>query len=303
MSVTKIQWTATILADGTEIPGYTFNPWIGCAKVHAGCTNCYAEADMAIRRKRVIWGANGTRSITSDAYWKQPVKWNREAETSGIRRKVFCASLADVFEDRDELLSWREELFDLIDATPFLDWLLLTKRPKNIRRMWIDPHPEISEFNSTKWYRSNVWLGTSVSDQSTADKAIPELLKCRDLSPVFFLSCEPLLSPIDLTRLKNGNGETYDSLKAEVTTRDAIDWVIVGGESGSNARSCRQTWIQDIVRQCEDANVACFVKQFGSNAEEGPGVHRKLLLKDKKGGDPSEWPEYLRVRQFPEVAR
>ncbi|MFZ4505945.1 MAG: DUF5131 family protein [Microbacteriaceae bacterium] len=349
---TKIQWC-----------DHTFNPWIGCAKVHTGCLNCYAEADMAIRRKRVVWGENGSRSVTSDAYWKQPHKWNREAQQDGVRRRVFCASLADVFEDRPELAARRDGLFEVIDATPWLDWLLLTKRPQNIVNMTpeIRRCPECAdvvhddESGQWKWCfsckkafpqytkRKNVWLGTSVSDQATANKAVPELLKCRDLSPVLFLSCEPLIGPIDLTELDNKHFETFNCLTNRVTTSHGnsfttsdlskIDWCIVGGESGPQARVCKPRWINTIVKQCGSANVPVFVKQLGQNCitrndsvgwefdfpdnfpddsdvehdihgfrENYQGADCRVRFSDKKGGNPEEWPPALRVRQFPKVA-
>lgn len=364
--VTKIQWTT-----------HTFNPWIGCTKVATGCQHCYAEADMDKRRGRVKWGPNGTRSRTTEAYWKQPLKWNRLAECNCgaaglgpqecafcaggcVRPRVFCASLADVFEDigsdfvfdhrgermyrrfpevskptndpadhyRVGLPELRKDLFALIDATPNLDWLLLTKRPENILKMWPVTHdrrpifpgmpgplgePQPCVISGAR--RNNVWLGTSISDQATAGKAIPELLKCRDLAPVLFLSAEPLLGPIDLTRVGNHDGTCANCFDGNClyvgdiggveyawSRRNFISWVIVGGESGPNARPCCQTWIRELVRQCSDAGVSCFVKQFGSNAEEGYGVNRKLRLKDFKGGDPDEWPEDLRVREFPGVS-
>lgn len=356
-------------ATGISWTDSTFNAWIGCAKVRRGCNACYAEADMADRRRRVVWGVNGTRSATSYNYWREPYKWNREAEAAGVRRRVFCSSLADVFEDwpgqlidsnqrplwfdplrdrdcdcrpvwlvekgdNEERLPLtldlvRVELFRVIDATPWLDWQLVTKRPENISWMIPEnsfhacvtgdcPHGSQEECVSEteRRYRDNVWLLTSVSDQPTADKMIPELLKCRELSPVLGLSCEPLLGAIDLETIRDPKrfpGCAYfDVLRGRMIHEDDrnqwteepshLDWVIIGGESGPNARPCRQTWIRDVVRQCSDVGVACFVKQFGSNAEEGFGAHRKLLLSDPKGGNPDEWPDDLRVRQFPKDA-
>jgi protein gp37 len=297
--VTGISWT-----------DHTFNPWIGCAKVHAGCTNCYAEADFDKRRHFAKWGVNGKRVVTSDAYWKKPLKWDRDAEKEGVRRKVFCASLADVFEDRPELESWREGLFDLIDSTPNLDWQLLTKRPENIRRMLTPIKSHGAGPYIRRW--PNVWLGTSISDQPTADKAIPALLKCRDLSPVLFVSAEPLLGPIDFETIRDPErfpGCAYfDVLRGRMiheddgyhwTAEPRIDWVIVGGESGLNARPCNAKWIAQIVDQCEPTRVACFVKQFGSNAVAGEYA---VSFKDKKGGNPSEWERRFRVQQFPKAS-
>lgn len=266
---TKIEWC-----------DHTWNPWIGCAKVHTGCVNCYAEADMANRRKRVVWGENGTRSVTSDAYWKRPKKWNRDAEKDRVRRRVFCASLSDVFEDRPELVSWRDGLFELIDDTPWLDWQLLTKRPENIARMW-QSWWDMTVKNATQpspiemRFRKNVWLGTSVSNQATADKAVPELLKCRDLSPVLFLSCEPLIGPVDLSehsywqcpfcRVAGTHEWSQCREHGPMIFASGIDWVIVGGESGPKARPCSPLWISSLVNQCGTNGIPCFVKQLGQN--------------------------------------
>ena len=244
------------------------------------------------------------------------------------RPRVFCASLADVFEQWDgpivdhkgnrlwvdehyqppqivtgggnRLLSMndlRRELFDIIDATANLDWLLLTKRPETISAML--PRRSTQQTADT-WgkqggrnaasCRHNVWLGTSVSDQRTANRMVPQLLKCRDLSPVLFLSCEPLLGPIDLNEGCGDDGSHVNDIRQ-------LDWVIVGGESGRAARACRVTWIRDIVRQCADADVPCFVKQLGSNSENGFG--RTVKLVNSKGADPLEWPNNIRTRQFP----
>lgn len=274
---------------------------------------------MDKRRGRVKWGINGTRSVTSDAYWRQPIRWNKQAESEGVRRRVFCASLADVFEDREELWLWRANLFDLIDETPNLDWLLLTKRPENILKMWPTNSLErAAELwgkpggRNAGMFRSNIWLGTSISDQATADKAIFELLKCRDLAPVLFLSAEPLLGPIKFRYgqlvCRDCDTGTYDRLPDPCPGKPCgIDWVIVGGESGHNARPCDLQWIRSIRDECQAVDVPCFVKQIGaitvdsafSEPDGTPGV--LLGIKDKKGGDPAEWPKYLRAREFPRV--
>lgn len=324
-ATTNIQWC-----------DHTFNPWIGCAKVAPGCEHCYAEADMDKRRGRVKWGINGTRSVTSDAYWRQPIRWNKQAESEGVRRRVFFASLADVFEDREELWLWRANLFDLIDETPNLDWLLLTKRPENILKMW----PTVDDCG-IRWHkkRPNIWLGTSISDQATADKAISKLLKCRDLSPVLFVSAEPLLGPIDLDPFLwpfDERGRVKFEMRRNPEPHGVreplglIDWVIIGGESGPKARPCNIGHIGDLVRQCQQAGVAPFVKQVGAKpywdgnhpecnqtlprdhspeqkaefiealGEYFDHIHA-LPVRDKKGGDMNEWPQSLRVREFPKV--
>lgn len=333
--VTKIQWT-----------DHTWNPWIGCTKVAPGCANCYAEADMDKRRGRVKWGPNGTRSRTSDAYWRGPLKWDKEAKAAGERHRVFCASLADVFEDwqgvivdADNTVIWqcsvcgdriktsadascrvkgcpadyqrltmhnlRVDLFELIDATPNLDWLLLTKRPENILRV-ICPNedPDFDDNGVFQYHRKNLWLGTSISDQATASKAIPELLRCRELASVLFLSAEPLLGPIEFSDVTKRSDAVQQLGKPALS---GIDWVIVGGESGPGARPCDVGWIGNIVKQCNAAKVPVFVKQLGANAwldsitfdDSDPGSRFKTT--DKKGGDWDEWPADLRVREFPVV--
>src|SRR5580692_4023996 len=249
--------------------------WIGCTKVSEGCQNCYAENLMATRYGRVRWGIDGTRSRTKT--WNDPKRWNRQAERDGIKRKVFCASLADVFEDRGELMPWREDLFKLIDDCPWLHWLLLTKRPENIRRMW----PDANE-------RENVWLGTSISNQRNADECIDRLLDARFLSPVLFLSLEPQIGFVDL--------------RPWLDPDPLIHWVIVGGESaqGHPARRFDVEWAVDAVCQCRPpfSNVPVFIKQMGSN----PYMYGKPYpLKDSHGGDMAEWPETIRVRECPEI--
>lgn len=319
MENSKIEWTH-----------HTFNPWIGCTKVAPGCQNCYAEADMDTRRGRVQWGPHGTRSMTNDAYWRAPLKWNREAAAAGERHRVFCASLADVFEafagqvlDHDKKPLWihrdtngelragdddgwmkvngwtpltlddlRRHLFALIDATPHLDWLLLTKRPENIRKMWPCPLDTNGDGDchvcsrGRPHFRANCWLGTSISEQASADKNIPALLACRELTPVLFVSYEPALGPVDLAVPWEGE-TTLPTIQ--------VDWLIVGGESGPQARPFNPSWAKDTVNQCRAAGIACFVKQLGANVLDFAGT-----LRDKKGGDWNEWPADLRVRQFPD---
>lgn len=347
---TKIQWCH-----------HTFNPWIGCAHalytgddgkehVHQACLHCYAEADMDHRRHRVTWGSNGTRSRTSDAYWRDPLKWDREAKEAGERRRVFCASLADVFEDWQgpiqnnlgQTLSYlngvycptrgqsnwplatmddmRGDLFALIDQTPNLDWLLLSKRPQDVRRMWPQdwlPGPDGTNIRPVP--QRNVWLGTSASDQQSLAAVVQHLLTCRDLAPVLFVSLEPLLSAVDI----NDMSRTIGAGPEEITDDDdaygppfggcvGIDWLIIGGESGGGARPCDISAVRSVVQQCKEAGVPVFVKQLGKEpveSGENPDGAKWLatsnmtlnLINDKKGGVMEEWPEDLRVREFPEV--
>lgn len=283
MENSKIEWT-----------DHTFNPWIGCSKVHAGCTHCYAETLMDKRYGKAKWGPNGTRVRTSSSYWDQPARWNHKAWLDGVRRRVFCASLADVFEDRDELVPWRRLLFHVIDRTPHLDWLLLTKRPENIRKMI----QEVEEPSESSWHRANVWLGTSVSDQKTADAAIPHLIECRDLCSVLFLSVEPLLAEVNLRKINTYAAPITHELPLLTAgnIQFEIDWVIVGGESGPGVRPCKLEWIESIVKQCRSGGVPCFVKQLGSRPVSDRGA---FLIRDSKGGNIDEWPEDLQVREFP----
>lgn len=218
---------------------HTFNPWIGCQHAHPGCFFCYAEDDAP--RHRVVWGPNGTRRRTSDANWRTPLTWNKKAVESETRTRVFCASLADIFEQRDDLAEWRVSLFHLIDQCKSLDWQLLTKRPEHAAE-------------ALKKYRHHCWLGTSVSNQETADKWIPRLAASRDLVPILFVSVEPIIGPVDIT-----------------PHLDLLDWVIVGGESGPNRRPCEIKWFRAIAEACAAANVPCFIKQDSEFSSEQQG--------------------------------
>lgn len=273
---------------------HTMNPWRGCTKVSEGCRFCYAETMSKRNPKSLgIWGNNGTRVVASEAGWRDVLKWDRAAEQAGERHRVFCASMADVCEDRDDLIEPRAKLIRTIAATPNLDWLLLTKRPENYLRLF-------DRWLSDQW-PSNVWAGTSVENQEAADKRIPHLLKVP--ATVRFLSCEPLLGPISLPPVtRDGYGTRVGPAGYPV---DGIDWVIVGG-SGPGARPCNVAWIRDIVTQCRAAGVPCFVKQVGARPVctiEGstfPKHDHGMFIGDRKGGDMAEWPEDLRVREFPQ---
>lgn len=267
----KIEWT-----------DHTFNPWIGCAKVSDGCKHCYAETLMH-RYGKVKWGPQGTRQRTSEANWRKPLQWNRQAEKEGRRYRVFCASLADVFEDRPELVEWRNDLLGLIEDTPNLDWLLLTKRPENINRMIADLRGDCEwlSWNGAK-ERHNIWIGTSVEDQKAADERIPHLLNIP--ARVRFLSCEPLLGPVDLGMIRTGRNydcppegnESYDPLGniydgdeiVGISFEPGIHWVIAGGESGPKARPMHPEWARSLRDQCQDAGVPFLFKQWGEFAPQ-----------------------------------
>ena len=216
----KIEWT-----------DHTFNPWMGCQKVSAGCDHCYAETLMDHRYGKVQWGPNGERKRTSPANWRKPLQWAREA--NGKRPRVFCASLADVFDNKAPAGA-RDDLFALIRATPELDWLLLTKRPENIGKMlpadWGAGYP-------------NVWLGTTCEDQPAYDRRWRVL---RDIpARVRFISYEPAIGPLDL-----GIFAPWP------------DWLICGGESGPGARHMPVDWAASVMSQCGRRGIAFFMKQM-----------------------------------------
>lgn len=263
MAETKIEWTHQRNPDGTVTPGFTFNPWAGCQKVSPGCKHCYAETLMDTRYGKVKWGPDGTRVRTSDANWRKPLAWNRQAEKEGRRLRVFCASLADVFEDREEVAPWRADLFKLIEKTLMLDWLLLTKRPENIEPMLraiTTPGGTLDAWRllGTGYY-SNVWLGTSVENQEAADERIPKLLAAP--AKVRFLSCEPLLGPVDLSWYVAPQFAADDP--RHEPWRNGIEWVIVGGESGPQARPMHPDWVRTIRDDCQGTGVPFFFKQWG----------------------------------------
>lgn len=274
----------------------TFNPWIGCEKVSEGCKHCYAEhgttARVSLSRGLPLWGKDAGRQITSDANWRLPKRWNRAAQEAGERRRVFCASLADVFEDRPDLVEPREKLVSLINQTPWLDWLLLTKRPENMRRLakaagWAAAWP------------ANVWAGTTAENQARYLERWSALAHVP--ARVRFISHEPALGPITIVEgLVGANEYAWP------------DWIITGGESGSKARPYSTDWPRRLLEEREQVlrlhgkEIAIFVKQLGANPVDAmakyPGELAPLVLRDQKGGDWFEWPADLRVRQFPMVA-
>ena len=223
----RIEWTT-----------HTFNPWWGCVKLSPACKHCYAES-WAKRVGQDIWGINAERRFFGNKHWSEPLKWNAVAAASGQRARVFCASMADVFEDRSDLDPWRQRLWSLIEATPALDWLLLTKRPYLVKASvpWVDDWP------------AHVWLGTTVETQEWAEKRLPELAAIP--AAVRFISAEPLLGPLNLDHWSS-----------------SIDWVITGGESGPKARPSSPSWFRDLLNQCMAAEIPFHFKQWG---DWGPG--------------------------------
>lgn len=287
----NIQWT-----------DHTFNPVRGCVEVSPGCDHCYA-ATMSKRNPAVLgtWGADGSRIIASAAMWRAPARWNARAMELGARFRVFCASLGDVFEDwrgdmslpagprriarafldvlgeycwshePDPETVWltyqdvRARLFHLVEATPNLDWQLLTKRPQNVLRMvppsWRQKFPP------------NVWMGTTCEDQRRANERIPHLLDIP--ARIRFLSCEPLLGPISLQAMPLDPDDSLfrywpltgahlrDGMNEQCAHPNAqrIHWVIAGGESGPGFRALDLANLNRLDEQCSAAGVPFFVKQ------------------------------------------
>jgi protein gp37 len=342
MSETSIQWTATRGPDGRMHPGFTFNGWIGCSRVSAECDNCYADAGskrLAAQHHLTLWDEGSSRYFTGADYWKKPAAWNRKAEKLGVRLKVFCASFSDVFEDRPDLVASRARLGGIIADTPWLDWLLLTKRPQNIMRLAEESHIVDS-------LTRNVWLGTTVGLQSSVQRAV-DLVRGPGAVQKF-LSMEPLLGDVNLDPAvcpdcwgldgtvgddgatlfcpecgtEMGGNAILDPLNG------GVSWLIVGGESGPKARPLRLPHMREAMRQARAQGVAVFVKQMGRWIEgehrgfrvdswllaDGrirvPGVREEVppagavafSLFDKHGGSMHEWPKEYRVREYPEVA-
>lgn len=253
----RIEWTH-----------HTYNPWEGCQKVGPGCDNCYAEARDLRFTGGAHWGPGALRRRTGKANRHKPIFWNRKAMNAGERHRVFCASLADVFDNHASILSeWRDDLWAMIRQTSHLDWMLLTKRPGNIAKMlpadWGDGYP-------------NVWLGCTIVNQDEADRDIPKLLAVP--AKVHFLSAEPLLGPVILDwafpdirtacchlcgfRTNEVGGycpNDGSALRGDI----GLDLIIVGGESSRHARPMHPDWVRSLRDQCVAAGVAFHFKQWG----------------------------------------
>lgn len=245
---------ALLKREGTNISWahLTFNPWIGCQKVGPACDHCYAET-LATQRLGVMWGPGAERRPTADSTWAKPWRWDRVAGEGGVKLRVFCASLAD-WADNAVPDEWRARLANLISGTPNLIWMLLTKRIGNARAMLEQMFPE--------GVPANVWLGITVANQQEADRDIPRALSVKAGLGIrrLFLSIEPMLGPIDLTRWLATGG---------------IDMVIVGGESGKDARPMHPDWPWIVQVDCEEAGVAFHFKQWGEFTPWQPGTGRE----------------------------
>jgi protein gp37 len=284
----------------------TFNPWIGCAKVSPACDNCYAEVSTPSRTRGVEWGVGKPRQRTSAENWKLPLRWHRadfrecgdcgwrgEIDTLAddtcpacgkherlepARRRVFCASLADVFDNEVDP-QWRADLMHLIWKTPSLDWLLLTKRIGNANAMLERAVADLSGGDHSwahRWDKGfrHVAIGATVCNQAEADRDIPKLLRVP--AAVRFLSIEPMLEPITVFSLDG-------PIDVPEGTGSPLHWVIAGGESGPHARPMHPDWARSLRDQCAEVGVPFLFKQWGewlpSDAEDQPiyrGEHRYL---------------------------
>ncbi len=256
--MTTIEWCIRRLPDGMVIPGYTFNIVWGCQKVSEGCKNCYADT-LASRYGFDVWGPTAERRTFGLVYWQRPYAWNKAAERLGHRSNVFCSSMADTFEDHPTVAEERCKLWPLIEQTPWLNWLLLTKRPENILSM--------APWGCSSW-PDNVWIGTSVENQRRADERVPVLLEVRAV--VRFLSCEPLLEKVNLMHWLAG-----------------LQWVICGGESGPGARPMDPNAARYLLAQCRAFDVPYFFKQWG-------GLHHNSGGRLLDGQLYSEMPQMVR---------
>ena len=337
---TKIQWCDS-----------TINFWRGCTKVSAGCAHCYAEKNIGVKMSGIEWGKCKprvkTKGATADAFALNRKPWicgNGHANSGDTfcyedgcedqsfhRRRIFSLSLGD-WLDPEVPIEWLAEMLDTIRQCDQVIWILCTKRPElwYSRMVSVLEHcagAQIEQVEDTfpatdlgywvnQWTGGdapqNIWLLTSVEDQPAADQRIPELLKIPAV--VHGLSCEPLLGPLKIGRyLGEVELASYSAFNSSASVTGGIEWVIVGGESGTDARACNVDWIRSLVAQGKAARCATFVKQLGGNVvfdlggltpnckrfvAVSPTLTRAELI-HPKGGDMAEWPEELRVREFP----
>lgn len=246
----------------------TFNAWWGCVEVSPACDNCYArEVSKRFWPSQDLWGKDAPRRFFPEKHWSQLVSWNDSAAKKGKVRKVFVNSMSDLFEDRRDLDGPRDKLFEIMEKTPSLIYQLLTKRADKINGM------VPLRWTKDGWPK-NVWMGVTAENQRRWDERVPLLMET--VAVVKWVSAEPLLGDL-------------------VANYEGIDWVVVGGESGS-ARRMAPEWVSNILVRCTSAGTKFFFKQ------KGDVLAAELKCKDKKGKDPSEWPAWMRVQEFPEVA-
>jgi len=244
----KIPWT-----------DHTFNPWHGCTKVRKACENCYA-ASFAKRTGHDVFGPNKPRRFLSDSHWKQPLRRDREAAREGVRPRVFCMSMGDLFETRADLAGPRQRAFDLMRRTPNLDWLILTKRIRQAA----------GHIRACGKWPANARLGVTVATQEDVDEDIPTLIGLADnLGCSVFVSVEPMLGPVDLTHLAPPGfpHDVFDALRGTYRVgldAPSLDWVICGAESAPGKRLGRPIdleWVRSLRDQCAEVEIPFMYKQ------------------------------------------
>lgn len=288
-----ISWLARRAPDGTWHQGHTLNPWSGCYIKSDGCRECYAKNLPPSMRRGAVWGPREMRVLAPDSYLAQVHAWNRAAEKLGIRMPVFCASTADIFEhhavesERERLNGQRAKVWALVAATPWLDWLFLTKEPENI----LDMIPAEWAANGCP---ANVWMGCTVENQKAADARIPHLLRVPAV--VRFLSVEPMVGAVDLAPFltetvdeeipfAGSDGPVYRNVSTRIPL---VHWVLCGGESGrgANVRPMHPQWARSLRDQCVAAGVAFHFKQWG---EWAPWVNEAHFTHCGKEAHPHAW--------------
>lgn len=240
---------------GIEWTDHTFNPWIGCTRVSDACDNCYA-ATMSHRRRWARFEPRAPRRRTTADYWRQPYRWNRRAEDSGSREKVFGPSLADPF-DAEVSDAWRDDYVRLIEETPSLDYILLTKRPQ-VARKYFDRRP----------VPDNLWLGITAENQKMLALRGPAILSIA--ARIHVLSAEPLLGPLDLSHGDPASGAGDIRVKTPLLEERSFTWVIAGGESGPGARPSHANWLRSLRDQCIASDVPFHFKQWGEWRGQSP---------------------------------
>lgn len=252
---TAISWT-----------DHTFNGWWGCVEVSPACDNCYAR-EVSNRFAPGFWGKDAPRRFFGEKHWNDLFRWNRAAAKAGVPAKVFSNSMSDLFEDRRDLDVWRAKLFGIVEKTPNLIYQFLTKRSDKINELapkaWVE----------NGWPR-NVWMGVTAENQRRWEERTVDLRKVN--VKVKWVSAEPLLSDI-------------------VADYTGIDWIVVGGDSGSD-RLMDPAWVMNILARCKGSGTSYFFKQ------KGDALAKQMGCKNKSGKDPSEWPAWMRVQEFPEAA-
>ncbi len=276
---------------------HTFNPWWGCSRVSPGCQHCYAET-FAKRTGHAVWGNQADRRFFGEKHWREPFEWNDDAAAAGRKALVFCASMADVFEDRDDVAEARARVLRLAGMTPNLVWLFLTKRPENVLGM------VPGDWLAGAW-PAGAWIGTTVEDGQRAAERVPLLLEIP--APGRFLSCEPLLEPVRLSpgwlcppAIRCGPPPTSPETTGLVSGvcramgekmgGRFVDWLIVGGESGPGARPMEHEWARQLGEASVLAGVPFFFKQWGGRTPKAGGDEIGMF-----GRAPAEW------KQFPAV--